>query len=53
LHQDAAWLDAQVGQEAYEVAKELTQLWAKRGELKTDSAYPNGRVAREIRPKSR
>jgi hypothetical protein len=53
LREDTAWLDAQVGRDAYEVARELTQLWAKRGELKTDGAYPNGRVAREIRPKSR
>lgn len=54
LTADAEWLRGQVGRKARDAAMELTRRWAERGALKNPSeGYPNGRVAREIRPKSK
>ena len=54
LSADVEWLRAQVGRKARDSAMELTKRWAERGDLKKPSeGYPNGRVAREIRPKSK
>jgi hypothetical protein len=57
LFQDRDWLEEKVGEQAYDVARELTRRWMEDGKLCTpksgDYNRPNGRVLRVLRPRDR